>query len=159
MKIFLLTIGIALVSLFAIQWFQSSRVLKQEDQAGPDTKLQKIRIGEAELSVEVVKTSSAITLGLGERDILGSDGMLFVMPSRDIPSFWMKGMRFDLDFVWIDGSSVVDITENVPAQPEVSMDQLRTYSPRVPVTHVLELNAGEVQKRGIGFGDTVTFSY
>lgn len=117
--------------------------------------LHEISIGSQKLSVEVAKTTAEISLGLGQRDTLGSDGMLFVMPSRAIPTFWMKDMRFDLDFVWIDGSSVIDLTENVSAQRGEPDSALRIYAPKSPATHVLELNAGEIKKRGIKVGDSV----
>lgn len=120
--------------------------------------LQSLTVGDETLSVEVVQTPDEITLGLGERDTLGSDGMLFVMSDRSIPAFWMKGMRFDLDFVWIDGDIVIDITENVKAEPSVPLYQLKTYSPRAPVTYVLELNAGDIAKKGIKIGDAVKLS-
>ena len=123
--------------------------------ASSTPKTQLLTIGKQQLHVEIAQTNSQITLGLGERDVLGSDGMLFVMPSRSIPAFWMKGMRFDLDFVWIDGVKVVDITQNVSAQKGSPENELRVYSPQVAVTHVLELNAGEVGRRGISIGDEV----
>lgn len=115
-----------------------------------------IRIGSQELTVETAQTTAQITVGLGNRDSLGSDGMLFVMPVRTIPTFWMKDMRFDLDFVWIDADTVIDITENVSAQQADPDSKLRVYSPRFPVTHVLEMNSGAIQKLGIRIGDRVS---
>lgn len=126
---------------------------KKSEQIGIQT--QTIRIGTQKLSVEIARTIPQITLGLGQRDSLGSDGMLFVMPIRSTPSFWMKDMQFDLDFVWIDTNIVVDLTENVSAQRGEPDSRLRIYSPRFPVTHVLEMNSGEVKKLGIKIGDVV----
>ncbi len=115
-------------------------------------------IGSQKLSVEIADTGEKITKGLGERDTIGSDGMLFVMPGgKTIPTFWMKGMRFDLDFVWIDTNKVVDLTGYVKAELGIPDARLHLYAPKVPVTHVLELNAGEIQKRGIRVGDEVQF--
>ncbi len=116
---------------------------------------EQIQISSQTLSVEVAKSIPEITLGLGQRDVLGSDGMLFVMPVRVIPTFWMKDMQFDLDFVWIDTDKVIDLTENVSAQRGEPDYKLKMYSPRAPATHVLELNAGEIKKRGIQVGQTV----
>lgn len=148
MKKIVLVLTISLVAFLAIKMGRTNPVAQKT-----------VQIGSQSLSIEVVSTPAEITKGLGERDALGSDGMLFVMPSREIPSFWMMGMRFDLDFIWIDGDKVIDITENVSAEPGANPNQLKTYSPKSPVTHVLEMNAGEVQKRGIKIGDTVRFSY
>ena len=64
--------------------------------------LGKIMLGERELEVEIVDESGEIAKGLGYRDEIGSEGMLFVMPRRASYTFWMKGMRMGLDMVWID---------------------------------------------------------
>lgn len=119
---------------------------------------QSIKIGTQSLSVEIAKTIPEITLGLGQRETLGSDGMLFVLPVRVIPTFWMKDMHFDLDFIWIDRTRVVDLTEHVSAQRGDPDYKLRVYSPRGPVTHVLEMESGAVKKKGINIGDTVQLS-
>ncbi|MEP7166870.1 MAG: DUF192 domain-containing protein [Candidatus Woesebacteria bacterium] len=147
-KIILLLITIVAIFLLGSFILKKSPVTQNESQ---DT----ITVGSQKLAIERAKTIPEITLGLGKRDTLGSDGMLFVMPARDIPTFWMKDMRFDLDFVWIDSNKVVDLTEKVSAQKGEPDSALRFYSPITPVTHVLEMNAGEVQKRGIKIGDSV----
>lgn len=147
-KIILLAVCMC-IGIFVIRTFQISNSKIQRENVIT------IGVGSQNLSVEVAKTTAEISLGLGQRDTLGSDGMLFVMPSRAIPTFWMKDMRFDLDFVWIDGSSVIDLTENVSAQRGEPDSALRIYAPKSPATHVLELNAGEIKKRGIKVGDSV----
>ena len=40
-------------------------------------------------------------------------GMLFVFGKPKIQSFWMYGMKFPLDFVFIRDSRVVEVVENV----------------------------------------------
>lgn len=103
-----------------------------------------ITIGTHQLQVEVVRTPAEITQGLSDRAAIGSDGMLFVMPSRARHSFWMPRMQFDIDIVWIDCAGrceIRDITANVP-KPLPSQTTLPTYQPKTPVSHVLELPAG-----------------
>lgn len=139
--------------LLCLFWFWKFQI----PSASWRTNLQRVQIGDQTLKVETAKTTSQITIGLGERDAIGSDGMLFVLPERSIPSFWMKGMRFDLDFVWIDANTVVDLTANVSAQKGVAVEQLKLYRPNQPVTQVLELPAGEIARRGIGIGDAVSY--
>jgi uncharacterized protein len=114
-------------------------------------------IGTQDFAVEIARSPQELEKGLGDRKELGSDGMLFLLPTRSIPSFWMKGMQFALDFIWIDEGKVVDITANVPPQPQIPDRYLTIYSPRVPVTSVLEVVSGEVKKRGIRIGDQVRF--
>jgi len=64
-----------------------------------------ITVGDQDLTVEVVNTPSKTELGLSYRDEIGADGMLFELPQKQVPTFWMKGMLFDLDLVWIDCES------------------------------------------------------
>lgn len=114
-----------------------------------------LKVGEKTLRVEVARTPPAIEKGLGYRDTLGSDGMLFLLPVRIVPTFWMKGMRFPLDFIWIDGNKVVDLTANVPAEPGVPDATLKLYSPKSMADKVLEVNAGKIGEWGIKVGDEV----
>lgn len=118
----------------------------------------KIKIADTTFSVEVVRTPKAIEKGLSDRDALGSDGMLFVMPSRTTPAFWMKHMRFSLDFVWIDGNMIVDLYQDAPVQPVDTLDRNQPiYRPRRQVTHVLELPAGSINQFQLKIGDVVRF--
>src|ERR1044071_5405536 len=59
----------------------------------------------AQVLVEIADTDQKRSLGLGGRASLAPDaGMLFIMPQRKKPTFWMKGMLIPLDFIWIDGN-------------------------------------------------------
>ena len=86
--------------------------------------------------------------------------MLFVFESGKASSFWMKGMRFALDFVWISsGCEVVGVTIDVPPPASNSANStLPTYSSPAPAAYVFEINAGELAAHGIAVGDTVRFS-
>lgn len=117
-----------------------------------------VKIGEVVYHVEVARSAKSIEKGLSYRNTLGADGMVFVLPERTIPRFWMRGMQFGLDFVWIDGATIVSLTENI-SPPDIATPeaQLPTYSPKAPVTHVLELPAGTIQKNSIRLGERVQF--
>lgn len=115
-----------------------------------------VTIGAHTFTVEVAATPQQISQGLSGREQVGADGMLFMMPRREVPLFWMKDMHFPLDFIWIDGNTVVDLTEHVPApDPQTPLEELPRYSPAVPATHVLEVPVGIVSKLGIQKGDAV----
>jgi len=119
-----------------------------------------VRIGDLTIHAEVANTSAERVPGLGGRDSLHRDaGMLFVHNDERQRTFWMRGMRFPLDFVWISaGRRVVDLTENVPPPAPGTADaDLPTYHPDVPVQYVLEVNAGVVAEAGIAVGDAVAF--
>jgi len=116
-----------------------------------------VTINTTKIPVEVERTPQEEALGLSYRQSLATaSGMLFVLPEKQIAQFWMKDMHFPLDFIWIDNTIVADITEHVPAPVNLSdQTNLPIYSPKVPVTHVLEVNAGFVKDHHIKVGDVV----
>lgn len=110
-----------------------------------------------QLTVEVVNTPQSIELGLGNRENIGSDGMLFVLPTATQAYFWMKGMQFDLDLIWIVNEKIIGITSDVPA-PSGDMAQsvrLPTYPSPGKVDLVLEVPAGFSRENGILVGDAI----
>lgn len=111
-----------------------------------------VRIGEKTFSVELALTDEQQALGLGERDSLATNaGMLFVFKPAQTPAFWMKDMRFDLDIVWIFDGKVVDISRRVPAPGSNALPQnLPTYSPKIQIDYVLEINSGAADSIRIG---------
>ena len=92
-------------------------------------------------------------------DALPDDaGMLFDLHEMRIPVFWMKGMRFPLDMVWIgEDRRVAEVTANVSPQPGVADGDLARISPASPVRYVLELNAGAAGRYGLGAGTQLAF--
>lgn len=112
------------------------------------------------IDAEVVRSAADRTQGLGGRESLAPDeGMLFVFDEERVVSFWMRGMRFPLDFVWIasDGT-VADLTAGVPPpEPGTEDPALQLYQPSVPVRYVLEVNSGVLRQGGVQIGGAVTF--
>ncbi len=116
----------------------------------------KLEIRNQTFTVEYAVTENEKRQGLSGRDKLPDNhGMIFVYRDKQQYSFWMKDMKFALDFIWIDDTKIVDITENVP--PPLSGKPPETVSPKQPVNRILEVNAGTVERLGIQIGDTVTF--
>jgi uncharacterized membrane protein (UPF0127 family) len=105
------------------------------------------------LSVEVVDTLAERGRGLSGREMLPeNNGMLFVFDTPGRYGFWMYGMKFPLDIIWIDERlRVVYFVEN--AQPCVNICE--TYEPPEDALYVLEVNAGFVKKYGLKVGDVV----
>jgi uncharacterized membrane protein (UPF0127 family) len=123
--------------------------------AGPS-----LRIRGQQVWLEVVRTRAAQIKGLGYRDSLEWDrGMLFPYDDQpDFHSFWMKGMRFDIDIVWIREGRVVDIAHRVPHPgPDDPTGTGPTVQPRELADRVLEVPAGYAQAHGWQVGDRVTF--
>lgn len=119
-----------------------------------------VSVGGAAFDVEIAFTREDRERGLSGRDGLATDaGMLFVFENGRASSFWMRDMRFALDFVWIgDGCEVIEIHADVPAPPAgTDAGLLQTYSSEAPARYNLEINAGEAAKRGVEVGDAVKF--
>ena len=117
----------------------------------------RVRIGEADFFVEIADTPGLISKGLSGRISMPEHaGMLFVFPEEDIRTFWMKGMRFPLDFIWIGNHcKVVDLTENVVV--DTNQEELNIYNSSQPAEFNFEVNAGEIQLSNIQIGDIVQF--
>ncbi len=113
-----------------------------------------ITIKNQKLTVEVVSTPQDLTKGLGGRDQIGSDGMLFVLGTPQTASFWMKDMKFDLDMVWIGNGQILGITANVP-YPRDQKLILPVYNSPPRTDMVLEVTAGTAQRSGWQEGDRV----
>ena len=88
--------------------------------------------------------------GLGGRKKNFSwNAMIFEFQEKNKFSFWMKGMLFDLDILWISDGKIVAISKNIPS------DFSQNIVPDVPVDKVLEIKAGTCDKEGIELGDEV----
>lgn len=122
----------------------------------------RILIHQTPLVVEVASTLEDQQQGLSDRAGMSDDhGMLFDFkgspPHR--PSFWMKDMRFNLDFIWVLNNKVIGITKNVPAPSPASADDettLREYFPPGDVDTVIEVNAGWADRNNIKAGALIT---
>ena len=120
-----------------------------------------VTVGHAVFEVEVADTPQLRSKGLSGRDTLPDmSGMIFVFESGRASNFWMKGMRFQIDFVWIgEECTVVDTNSNVkPPTPGTNDGDLPLYKSGSPAVYTLEVNAGKVAETGIEVGEPVTFS-
>ena len=110
-----------------------------------------LRIGEQEYEVEIADTLVSQARGLSGRERLAPGaGMLFVFNGSSRHSFWMRGMKFPLDFIWINNNRVIGITENAP------VGSMEVYQPPESADMVLEVVSGTVAKDGIKIGDEVS---
>src|SRR3989338_1768244 len=115
------------------------------NQSQPDGKI--FKVGSAVFQVEIADTIEKHATGLsGRNELEKGRGMLFVFDQPIIPGFWMKGMKFPLDIVWISNGEVIGLEENLPPDHTLSP---ATYSPPKPVDMVLEINAGASEESKI----------
>ncbi len=103
--------------------------------------------------IEVADTEKARQQGLSGR--INSQSMLFVFEQPAQHVFWMKGMHFSLDFIWLDQGKIVGVTKNaLPEDPPHTF-----YSAPIPVKTVLEVPAGTVEKYDLKVGDKLDIEW
>ena len=116
---------------------------------------EKVTIGTHTFNIEVVKDPKAQEIGLTKYNSIQNDqGMLFVFSTPGIYSFWMRGMTFPIDIIFIKNNAVISTVEN--AQPvKATETNIPIYQPTDPSDTALEINAGLVKKYNIKKSDTV----
>jgi len=113
------------------------------------------QINGAKFFIEIADTAQKRALGLSGKDSLPQNqGMLFIFSQPGYYSFWMKEMRFALDFVWIRDRKAVQINQNVKPADFQPPESLRANQ---PIDAVLEINAGMAQKLNMKIGDKVEY--
>ncbi|MDQ2684123.1 MAG: DUF192 domain-containing protein [Chloroflexota bacterium] len=121
------------------------------------TEMATVVVDGIEIEAEIADTSPLQTRGLGYRDGLEpGTGMIFLFDSQSPRSFWMKGMRFCLDIIWIQDGEIVGAAENACPEPGVPDADLTRYRSGVPVETVLEVPAGWMAEHDVGAGANVT---
>ena len=132
--------------------------LCSRDDSSDDTP--RVKVDDVAFEVEVADTPLLRDRGLtGRRYLEERKGMLFIPDGSYAGDFWMKGMLFPLDIIWIGSDCrVVDINVHaaVPG-PGTPDDDIRRYSSYPPAAYTLEVNAGESDRFGIRVGDKVNF--
>ncbi len=141
-----------LVDLYFNPWF-----VPEEKTKNDLSQLKKITLdlgGKVKVLAYLLSTSEEKRLGLANQEDLGEkEGALFLYFKPVKPRFWMKGMLFAIDIIWIsEDKTIVDITENIA--PETFP---KTFAPKEPVKYVLEVKAGFAQKYNLKVGDKVKF--
>jgi len=102
------------------------------------------------VKAEVVDTAEKIEQGLaGRKELLENRGMLFVMPRNDFQRFWMKGMQFAIDIIWIARGRVIGCEKNISPQDD------RVFTSPSAAGLVLEVPEGFCDQYNVGVNDQV----
>src|SRR3989338_8632999 len=113
-----------------------------------------IKVKDTVIKVEIAETTAEQVKGLaGRAEICETCGMLFEYSDYQIRNFWMKGMQFPLDVIWILNDEIVGIEKNVQILDSAD-ETSRIKSPKV-VNRVLEVQIGRADQYGLEAGDKI----
>lgn len=115
-----------------------------------------VTVNGVQLVTDVASTGDQRSLGLAVKDDLKeSEAMLFVFSKENEYGFWMKGMKFPIDIVWLDSDrEVVHVEHNL--EP-CGTGSCPTYRPDGDALYVLETVAGFAKKYDVVRGTQVEF--
>ena len=114
-----------------------------------------IEIRGQRFALEVADSPEEQRLGLGERDALEwNHGMYFEYANPGFYAFWMKGMRFPIDIIWLRDGRIIDLDMNVPFEEGGNGPTLR---PSELADAVLEVPAGTAAALGWRIGDRTSY--
>lgn len=112
-----------------------------------------LRIGSAQLYVEIASTTDTRNLGLMHRESLPENhGMLFVYDAPETLSFWMKNTRIPLTIGFFNAEKILLQTEDMDP-PKSSQLPLRVYKSSKPALYALEVPQHWFIKNKISIGD------
>lgn len=116
-----------------------------------------IELNGQRLHLESATTPEEQALGLGSISFLSSnEGMLFPFNPPTEPTFWMKGMRFPIDILWVRNGKIVGIEHMVPPPlPGQTDSELTQYTPPSPIDSVIELKGGWAKEHKLLVGNEV----
>jgi uncharacterized protein len=122
-----------------------------------------VKIAGQNIKVDLALDSVTQAQGLSGRSGLSENsGMLFIFDKSGKYYFWMKGMNFPIDMIWLAPSEggdtknakIIYIKKN--ATPEAYPE---TYGPDVNTKYVLEVASGFSDKNNLKEGDSIEFTY
>jgi uncharacterized protein len=155
MPTFLLTLTMVLGMVGGVLAPKASALARQVAPSRLETA--EITVGGVPLTVELAYQPADRALGLGYREELAAGtGMLFLFERPEPQSFWMRGMQFCIDVIWIENEVIQGAAESVCPEPAGTVDgDLPSYDSPVPVSYVLEVPAGWLDAYGLGPGTPV----
>lgn len=110
-----------------------------------------ITFGNCRLKATIAETDSEKAQGLAGRNAIGQNEAMLFPFSQEQPSFWMKGMRFSIDIIWISRGRIIQIDTSLPLD-----DGANSYRPSEPIDWVLEVADGRSNACAAAVGQVIT---
>lgn len=107
-------------------------------------------VGGHRVTAEVADEPVERNLGLMYRDSLPADhGMVFVYPSSEPRSFWMKDTRVPLTIAYVDAAGIIVHLADLTPLDTTSVPSVK------PAMYALEMNRGWFSKHDVAVGDVI----
>lgn len=111
-----------------------------------------IRIGCVHYYLEIANTIDLMRKGLaGRNSINKNSGMLFDFRKSQVQGFWMKGINFNLDLIFLNQRRIVVSIKRLTAHNK------KTVISNVPIRYAIELARGQVRRCNVKIGDRIIF--
>jgi uncharacterized membrane protein (UPF0127 family) len=120
----------------------------------------KVVVNGFDVMADIALTGEQQTKGLDvKNNLTENQGMLFVFQQPYRYGFWMIGMKFPIDIIWLDSNGVVTHIEHSlkPCPPASSNLVCPTYFPEKDSQYVLETVAGFSIKHNVRLGTHISF--
>ena len=120
----------------------------------------KVVVNGFDVMTDITLTGEQQTKGLDvKNNLTENQGMLFVFQQPYRYGFWMIGMKFPIDIIWLDSNDVVTHIEHSlkPCPPANSNLACPTYFPEKDSQYVLETVAGFSIKHNVRLGTHISF--
>ena len=104
--------------------------------------------------IELAKTTAEHSQGLMKRiRLCASCGMLFIYPTPDLRTFWMKDTLVPLDIIFLDGDfRVINISSDTKTNQAEEV-----YSSELPAQYILEVPANWSKNQNLFKGSKIDF--
>lgn len=134
----------------SFSWVSDASKLSNDEE-----ELIQVQLGSTIYVLEVVRTDADRQKGLSGRDALAPQtGMLFLFESPDRHTFWMRGMRFPIDMIFLRDGVIGHIAANVQP-PKTPTEEPASVRPPQIINQVIEIPAGDAKKLGLTVGGRV----
>ena len=116
-----------------------------------------VSIGGVRLLADIADTPEKQRVGLGVRvSMEEGEAMLFPFATESRHPFWMNGMKFPIDIIWLDADKrVVHIERDL--QPCPNIVDCPNYTPDEDALYVLETVASFSERHGVVEGTQAEF--
>lgn len=114
-----------------------------------------VMISNKYFDAEIAITDIQKNIGLSKYSDIKSDfAMVFPFDKPGYYGFWMKGMKFSIDIIYVRDRKIITIFKNVP-YPKSKTQELSQYTPNQIANTVIEIKAGLSDKYNFKKGDKV----